>query len=76
VAAAERLKEESGSNDLIERIASDPSFGLTREEIAEVLDPARHIGRAPEQVDIFLRESVQPILDAATAAAPDTELRA
>lgn len=67
MAAGKRIKEEGLDNDLIERIAADPMFGLTQEEIAEELDPARYIGRCPEQVDAFLREEaaprIQPYLD-------------
>lgn len=62
IAAANRIKDEGGENDLVDRIANDPAFGLTREEIEEVLDPARHVGRAPEQVDAFLEEEVYPTL--------------
>lgn len=60
MAAGKRIKEEGLDNDLIERIASDPMFGLTREEITEELDPVRYIGRCPAQVDAFLREEVAP----------------
>jgi adenylosuccinate lyase len=77
VAAANRVKDDGAANDLIERIAGDAAFGLTRAELDEILDPARHTGRAAEQVDIFLREHVEPLLAGAgadDAAAP--ELRA
>jgi adenylosuccinate lyase len=76
LAAANRMKDEGAANDLIDRIAGDDAFGLERREIAGALDPVRHIGRAPEQVDAFLRDHVQPLLDAAHDAAPTTELRA
>jgi adenylosuccinate lyase len=76
VAAANRMKDEGAANDLIDRIAADDAFGLERAEITRALDPVRHIGRAPEQVDAFLRDHVQPVLDAAQDAAPTTELRA
>lgn len=68
-AAAERMKEEGARNDLVERIASDEMFGLRRAEIDDILDPARHVGRAPEQVERFLSEFVEPVL----AGFPDTE---
>lgn len=60
MAAGKRIKEEGLENDLIDRIAADPMFGLTREEILAELDPARYIGRSPEQVDDFLRDEVKP----------------
>ncbi len=76
VAAANLMKDGGAANDLIDRIAGDASFGLDRADITGALDPVRHIGRAPEQVDAFLSEHVQPILDAADETAPTTELRA
>jgi adenylosuccinate lyase len=68
-AASERLKAEGGANDLVERIAADGEFGLDRAEIDDIMDPARHIGRAPEQVDRFIAEHVEPVL----ARYPQTE---
>jgi adenylosuccinate lyase len=76
VAAANRMKDEGADNDLTERIAADAAFGLSREEIDETLDPALHTGRAPEQVDAFLSEHVDPVLDAHAAAAAVPDLRA
>lgn len=63
VAAGERLKQGDGVNDLIDRITGDATFGLTREELEAALEPARHVGRAPEQVDLFLETHVNPVLD-------------
>ncbi len=63
LAAAERVKEKGEANDLIERIAGDEEFGLSRVELEAALDPRHHIGRAPQQVDEFLKKSVKPILD-------------
>lgn len=62
VAAARAVKEEGGENDLIERICADPMFGLTREEIAGLLRPERFVGRAPQQVDEFIGQCVDPVL--------------
>ncbi len=61
-AAGDRLKDLGGPNDLLERIAEDPGIGLTPAEIAAAADPARFIGRAPEQVDEFLAAEIDPIL--------------
>ena len=63
LAAGRRVKEEGLDNDLLERIAADPAFGLSREEILRRLDPADYIGCCPEQVDRFLQQEVQPVLD-------------
>jgi adenylosuccinate lyase len=68
-AAGDRLKEKGGENDLLARIADDPGFRLTPAEIAVASDPARFIGRAPEQVDEFLAAEIDPILASDPAAA-------
>lgn len=60
MAAGKRIKEEGLDNDLIDRIAADPMFGLTREEILAELDPQLYIGRSPAQVDDFLKLEVYP----------------
>ena len=62
-AAARRVKLEGGTNDLIDRIAADPIFPLSREEIVSQLDPALYIGRSVSQVEEFLRGVARPILD-------------
>ena len=62
-AAASRVKLEGGQNDLIDRIAADPAFPLTREEIEAGLDPALFIGRCPSQVEEFLRDVAGPVID-------------
>jgi adenylosuccinate lyase len=63
VAAGREIKQHGRPNDLIDRIAGDPAFGVTRAEIEEDLRPELYVGRAPEQVDEFLAEWVQPVLD-------------
>ena len=62
--AARRVKEEGLSNDLLDRIINDSSFGLSKEEILSVVDPKNFIGRAPGQVEVFINEYIKPILDA------------
>ncbi len=63
LAAARIVKEEGGENDLVDRIAGDPSFGISKEEIIEILRPDLYIGCAPMQVREFLENIVKPILD-------------
>lgn len=63
MAAGAVVKEQGLPNDLVSRIASDPMFGLTEEEIRKNLDPSSYIGRAPEQVADFLRDWVAPVLE-------------
>ena len=63
MAAAQRVKGEGLDNDLIERIINDDSFGLTRDEILGVIDPAKFVGRAPSQVVEFIDEYINPIIE-------------
>ena len=58
-AAAAVVKEQGGRNDLLERLAADPAFAKV--DLAAALDPAQFVGRAPQQVDEFLAEVVEPI---------------
>ena len=62
-AAAAHVKIEGGVNDLIDRIAADPLFPISREEIESHLDPAKYTGRASSQVAEFLREVAKPLID-------------
>ena len=61
--SAREVKEFGRPNDLIDRIAKDTSFGLTKEEILKALNPDNLCGRAPHQVEDFITEKVNPILD-------------
>jgi adenylosuccinate lyase len=62
-AAGERVKKEGLPNDLLDRIAGDEAFGVTRAELEDDLRPELYVGRAPDQVDAFLEEWVEPVLD-------------
>jgi len=60
---ARLIAEEDAPNDLIQRLAADPAFA--RADLARVvrdLDPLHYVGRAPEQVDEFLHDVVDPLL--------------
>ena len=61
-AAARVVKEEGGKNDLVERIAADPAFMVTREEIEAILQPEKFIGRSKEQVEEYLAGIITPLL--------------
>ena len=61
--AGKTVKEEGKDNNLVDLIAADPAFGLTKEQIEANLKPELYVGRAPRQVDVFLRDVVRPILD-------------
>ena len=64
MAAGMVVKKEGKENDLIERIANDSAFGMTKNEIEEILEPRNFVGRAPEQTEEFITEWVQPVLNA------------
>ena len=61
--AGRQVKVEGMENDLLERIAADETFGVTLDELKNILDPAKYVGRSPEQVTEFLSECVNPILE-------------
>lgn len=67
--AAHQVKNLGLENDLIERVRADPFFDPIKPQLEDLLEPSSFIGRAPEQVDKFLKEWVQPALG-------DEELRA
>lgn len=75
VEAGARIKREGLPNDLLDRLAADPAFGVERGELEDALRPELYIGRAPEQVDAFLAEWVEPVLSrypyAAREATPE-----
>ncbi len=62
-AAAAKVKLEGGANDLIDRIAADPAFPISKEEIESELDPILYVGRSVTQVDEFIENEVKPVLD-------------
>ncbi len=63
MAAAKVVKEEGGENDLLARIAGDPIFGVTLEELHMIVKPEKYVGRAPQQTEDFIQEEVNPILE-------------
>lgn len=52
-----------GKNDLVDRIAADPAFGMTKDEIIAVLKPENFVGLAPVQVEDFLNNEIKPALE-------------
>lgn len=61
--ASKVVKEEGGKNDLVDRIAAEPIFGLTKEDIMKILEPKNFVGRAPQQVEEYIKQYVKPVLD-------------
>ncbi len=72
-AAAAEVKQHGRPNDLIDRLKADPAFAQL--PLEELLEPARFIGRAPEQVEEFLEEVVSPLLATCSGEAPDADVK-
>ena len=62
--AGRNVKEKGLDNNLLELIAVDPAFNLSLEELQKTMDPAKYVGRAPIQVDVYLKNVVNPVLEA------------
>ena len=62
LAAKDALLAGAASNDLLDRFRGDPEFAAVKDELDTMMDPARFVGLAPEQVDRFLAEEVDPAL--------------
>ncbi len=73
-AAAAVVKEQGQANDLMERLAGDKEFQAV--DLNQLMDPAQFVGRAPQQVDEFVSEIVEPIRTKyAAALETDAEVR-
>ena len=75
--AGRNVKDLGLSNNLIDLMAEDPAFGMSREELTAHLEPERYIGRCPEQVEEFLSQEIVPVLEkyAAALGGKETELK-
>lgn len=62
--AGRNVKEKGLDNNLLELIAADPAFGLDEAALQAAMDPAKYVGRAPVQVEAFLKDVAAPILEA------------
>ena len=63
ITAGKRVKEEGLDNNMVDLIANDPMFGLTKEEILAEMDPKAYVGRAPQQVEDFIANDVMPRIE-------------
>jgi len=63
MAAGARVKGEGAPNDLMDRIRADPAFAAVHANLDNLMDPALFVGRAPQQVDEFMEEVINPILE-------------
>ena len=61
--AGRNVKEKGLDNNLLELIAKDPAFNLSEEELKKTMDPAKYTGRAEVQVNAFLKNVVNPVLE-------------
>jgi adenylosuccinate lyase len=76
VASSKAMHDGAAANDLLDRLAGEPALGLSRREIDDAADPLSFIGRAPQQVDEFLAETLAPVLAGADVTpAEGTEIR-
>ena len=75
--AGRNVKDLGLPNNLIDLMAEDPAFGMSREELTAHLEPERYIGRCPEQVEEFLAQEIAPVLAkyAAALGEKETELK-
>ena len=62
IAAVKEIKESGKPNDLLSRIKTDPIFSKIAGEIDKLLNPSDFIGRAPDQVKVFLETEIRPVL--------------
>ena len=62
--AGRNVKEKGLDNNLLELIAADPAFNLSLDELKKTMDPSKYVGRAPVQVESYLKNVVSPMLEA------------
>ena len=72
-AASRAIKDGAEENDLLDRLARDKSFGVKLKDLEGALNPRRFVGRAPEQVDEFLRDVITPMFAGETASSERLE---
>jgi adenylosuccinate lyase len=75
IAAARAMKDEGRPNDMLDRLAADAQFPIPLADLRDTLSPGRFVGRAPQQVDEFLAEVVDPLLESAPARQALAEVR-
>ena len=61
--AGRNVKVEGKENNLLELIAADPAFNMSLEDLQKTMEPSRYTGRAQVQVEAFLKNVIQPVLD-------------
>lgn len=61
--AGRNVKVEGKDNNLLELIAADPAFNMSLEDLQKTMEPSRYVGRSKEQVEAFLKNVINPILE-------------
>ncbi|MGN1350600.1 MAG: adenylosuccinate lyase [Anaerovoracaceae bacterium] len=61
--AGRQVKEFGRPNDLLDRIAADPMFGLSAEDVTKLTEPSDYIGRSAKQTEEFIAEFIQPVIE-------------
>lgn len=61
--AGKNVKEKGLDNNLLELIAADPAFNLSLEDLQKTMDPSKYVGRAKEQVEAYLKNVINPLLE-------------
>ena len=61
--AGRNVKELGEDNNLLDLIAEDPMFKLSKEELKDSMKPEKYIGRSAVQVEDFIKRNIKPILD-------------
>lgn len=62
--AGANVKQKGLDNNLLELIANDEAFNMSLEDLQKTMNPSKYVGRSPEQVDEFLANEINPILEA------------
>jgi adenylosuccinate lyase len=62
IEAARAMKNGAARNDMLDRLSADSAFGVSIADLESALEPSRFVGRAPQQVDEFLQEVIEPLL--------------
>jgi adenylosuccinate lyase len=75
VETARAMRQRGARNDLFERLAADAELGVKASDLAAVAEPSRYVGRAPELVDDFLRDVIEPVLAGASTQTEREEVR-
>lgn len=63
MAAGKIVKQDGGENDLLQRIADDPAFGVTLDQLKAVMKPELYVGRAPQQTEEFVEIFIKPVTE-------------